>query len=480
MALDPREAALALHRFGFGPRAGTIAAIAPDPRGALLADLERPNAGILPTAGLMSSGEINRTTFEFNAARNAKARLEAKKEAARREAEKLAGQGTEVGMERAPAVAPPAAAATPPPETPVQANFFREAKVRYDAAIGAEVGFVERLVWFWSNHFCVNLDSTVMAGAYEREAIRPHVLGKFVDLLLAADSHPAMLIYLDNTSSMGPDSVAGINRNRGLNENLAREILELHTLGVRGGYSQADVTSFAKVITGWTIQATDSNPEHGGEFLFHPRLHEPGAQTVLGKDYRDTGVEQGRAVLKDIARHPATANHIAVKLARHFIADDPPPALVAALAQRFTETDGDLWQVSKTLVAAPESWSPEQAKIKRPGEWSMAVMRAAGLAGEVRQLAGAATRLGEPLWRPPAPRGFADDNGAWLDGLGHRLENANAFAQQRAVERLDPAAMLEAALGPLASNETRQAVARAETKAQALTLLVMASEFQRR
>src|SRR5256885_1257107 len=239
------------------------------------------------------------------------------------------------------------AAPATPAETPQQQNFFREARAHYEPAINADIGFVERLVWFWSNHFCVNADATVMAGAYEREAIRPHVLGRFADMLLAAESHPAMLIYLDNAQSMGPNSVAGVNRDRGLNENLAREILELHTLGVRTVYTQEDVTSFAKVITGWTLLTTETNPHHGGEFLYHPRMHEPGAQTVLGKAYRDTGVEQGRAVFADLARHQATAKHIAGKLARHFIADDPPPPLVERLTQRFIETDGDLWQIAQ-------------------------------------------------------------------------------------------------------------------------------------
>ena len=193
----------------------------------------------------------------------------------------------EKSMEATPATTPPA----PPPETPQLQIFFREAEARYDAAINAEIGFVDRLVWFWSNHFCVNADATVMAGAYEREAIRPHVLGRFADMLLAAEGHPAMLIYLDNAQSTGPNSVAGINNSRGLNENLAREILELHTIGVRTVYSQEDVTNFAKVITGWTILPTATNPEHGGEFVYHPRMHEPGAQTVLGKSYRDTGFE---------------------------------------------------------------------------------------------------------------------------------------------------------------------------------------------
>jgi uncharacterized protein (DUF1800 family) len=337
-------------------------------------------------------------------------------------------------------------------------------------------------VWFWSNHFCVNADATVMAGAYEREAIRPHVLGKFADLVLAAEGHPAMLIYLDNASSMGANSIAGINRTRGINENLAREILELHTLGVRTDYTQEDVTNFAKVLTGWTIYTTDNNPDHGGEFLFHPRMHEPGAQAVIGKAYRDTGVEQGRAVLADLARHPATALHVATKLARHFIADEPPPALVETLRQRFVETDGDLWQVSKALVIAPESWAPEQAKIKRPSEWRISYQRAAGFnAGDVRANVGTMNRLGEPLWRPPAPKGFPDENGAWIDGLAHRLDTANAFAQNpNNAERLDPKAMLEAGLGPLASAETRSTVNRAETKQQAMALLLMAPEFQRR
>ena len=488
MALDPIEAAIALHRFGLGPRAGSIAAIASDPRGALLAELDRPNVGQIASAGLISSGAINRAAFEFNAERQAQQRQEAKRKEAEKKLAALRigpsaeseNPGMEKPMEAKPDAPPMATPPTPPPETPQQQNFFREAKAHYDAAINAHIGFAERLVWFWSNHFCVNADATVMAGAYEREAIRPHVLGRFADMLLAAESHPAMLIYLDNAQSMGPNSVAGVNRDRGLNENLAREILELHTLGVRTVYTQEDVTSFAKVITGWTIVTTDTNPNHGGEFLYHPRMHEPGAQTVLGKAYRDTGVEQGRAVLTDLARHPATARNIATKLARHFVADAPPAALVERLTQRFIETDGDLWQVSKALVTDPDSWMPERAKIKRPSEWHVAMRRAAGLpAGDGRLLVQGTNRLGEPLWRPPAPKGFSDDNAAWLDGLAHRLDAANAFAQNT-VARLDANLVMETALGPIATPATRQAVARAESKAQALTFVLMAPEFQRR
>jgi uncharacterized protein (DUF1800 family) len=485
MALDPRGAALALHRFGFGPRPGTITAIASDPRSALIAELDQRNAGTVGDGGLSSSGAANRIAFEFNAAQQARQRLETRrKEAAKLVAENAAmqdGASENTRMQKPDAAKPPAATQpAPEPENPTRTNFFREAEVHYNAAITAEIGFVERLVWFWSNHFCVNVDVTMMAGAYEREAIRPHVLGKFADLLLAAEGHPAMLVYLDNASSVGPDSVAGINRNRGINENLGREILELHTLGVRAGYHQDDVASLAKAITGWTIYSTADNPDHGGEFLYHPRQHEPGPQTVLGKAYPDTGVEQGRAVLADLARHPATAGHVATKLARHFIADQPPPALIETLTTTFLETDGDLYQVSKALLAAPESWSPDQAKIKHPSEWMVASIRAAGFnTGAVRLIVPALDRLGEPLWRPPAPKGFADENAAWLDGLAYRLESANAMAQ-RYGDRIDPQTMLETAFGPLASAETRSAVTRAATRQQALTLLLMAPELQRR
>jgi uncharacterized protein (DUF1800 family) len=477
MACDPREAALALHRFGFGPRAGSILTIAADPRGALLAELELPDAGQITSADLQSSAVANRAVFEYNAERAANA----KRERQRREA------AAQVAMQNAGGDASMEAKPDAPPSTPSQPEavplprqlFRKEAKAHFDAAINAEIGLVERLVWFWSNHFCVNADATVMAGGYEREAIRPHVLGRFSDMLLAVEGHPAMLLYLDNAQSIGPGSVAGINRDRGLNENLAREILELHTLGVRTVYTQADVTNFAKVLTGWTILPTVSNPDHGGEFVFLPRAHEPGVQTVIGNAYAEGGVAQGRVVLADLARHPATARHVATKLTRHFIADDPSPALVDRLTQRYLDTDGDLKEVVTALITAPEAWAPEQAKVKRPGEWIVAALRATGETADIVRIIRAQTLLGEPLWRPPAPKGFSDDNAAWLDGLGQRLEIANAFAHREGLGH-EPEAVTEAALGPLASAETRHATASAESRPQALTLLLMAPEFQRR
>ena len=449
MTTDPRlEAALALHRFGFGPVAGSIAAIADDPRGALLADLERPGAGRVAAANLPNSGQAARAFFEFRAERQAKEKLaqRAKKEAEAKGIVVGAADDTTMKPNGDAQAAKPEPAPTQqgqqPPPLPAQL-VQNEAKVRIEAAVAGEIGFVERLVWFWSNHFCISADKILsMAGAYEREAIRPHVLGRFVDMLTAVESHPAMLVYLDNLESMGPNSVAGINRDKSLNENLAREILELHTLGVRTGYSQDDVTRFANVLTGWTWIAL-GGPNRGGEFVFVKRFHEPGEQTVMGKAYPDTGVDQGRAVLADLARHPATAGHIAHKFARHFVADAPPPSLVAKLARSFTDSDGDLKELAKTLIAAEESWTPERTKLKRPSEWTTSALRLTGAQWAVGRVMSGQALLGEPLWRPPAPNGFPDNESTWIDGLSQRVDIASNFAG-RVADRLDPVALVEA------------------------------------
>jgi uncharacterized protein (DUF1800 family) len=373
-----------------------------------------------------------------------------------------------------------AALASQGPTEGERRNFLKEVKARLDAAFEADIGFAERLVWFWSNHFCVSTDTVYnMAAGYEREAIRPHILGRFADMLLAAEGHPAMLIYLTNAASMGPNSVAGINRTLGRNENLAREILELHTLGVRTGYEQDDVIRFANVLTGWTIIPVAVDPVHGTEFIFNPRMHEPGPQRVLGKFYVDTGVEQGRAVLADLARHPSTATHVATKLARYFVADDPPPPLVDRLAKTFRDTDGDLKEMAKALVTSDETWAPARDKLKRPGEWVVSITRATGLRADPERFTRGQGLMGEPVWRPSAPQGFADNEGAWIDGMGVRLDVANSVGE-RIADKVDPNDVLETTLGPLASPETRQAVARAESRQQALALLFMSPEFQRR
>src|SRR3954469_5666188 len=472
MGLDAKgAAALALHRFGFGPRDGSISAIASDPRGALLAELDKPGIGQIVNAELMTAAKSSTAAFNFRQERQA--RLIAQKQA--EEGRKEAGQSMPSMESQTDDAAP-----IPAEEVVPQQNFFREVKARFDAAFAPEVGFVERLIWFWSNHLCVSADSTIsMTGAYEREAIRPHVLGRFADMLLACESHQAMLFYLDNSRSIGPKSVAGLVNTRGLNENLAREILELHTLGVRSVYTQDDVISFAKVLTGWSIIPPAGNPEHGGEFVFNPRMHEPGPQTVLGKGYAQPGVEQGRAVLADIARHPATAAHIARKLARHFCSDEPPDSLTERLSRRFLDTDGDLKEIAKTLIESPETWDEQRLKLKRPSEWLISAWRAIGVVPDAQRGLQAMGYLGERMWRPSAPQGFADVQSAWIDGLAQRLDIANRIAEL-VQARIEPAAFLDIALGPLASAETRQAIARAESRQQGLTLALMAPEFQRR
>jgi uncharacterized protein (DUF1800 family) len=469
MAIDSRtRAALALHRFGLGPRPGSIAEIASDPQAALLAELntERPQ---LAGSDLLPSGEAARETFAFRQ---------------ERKSERMAQRGASAAMANPQGGDAPAAAQKASPGVPQQI-YLTEAEARYRAALDARIGVTERLVWFWSNHFCVSADKggpvRSMCGAFEREAIRPYVLGKYFDMLLAVETHPAMLFYLDNVRSIGPQSIAGVRQGKGLNENLSREILELHTLGVRTAYIQADVTNFANVITGWTIRPFRQDTERGGEFVFNPRMHEPGPQRVMAKTYADTGLEQGRAVLQDVALHPATANHIATKLAKHFLTDEPPGSVVARLAKRFTATRGDLKAVTEELINSSESWSAPQMKLKKPSEWIVASFRAADASmPDVRRLVQMQNLLGEPLWRPPAPKGFPDDSAAWLDAISERLDIAQQIARMAPPSEIEADALVDIALGPLASTETRQTIRRAESRQQALALLLMAPEFQRR
>lgn len=480
MATDSKaQAALALHRFGFGPRAGEIAAIASDPRGAILADIDAGKA-LITDSSLPDSGTAARAIYDFRAERNAEKKMEQR---ARKVAQAQQAQGAPTGevagnAMAAPQAEPPKRDPRAPPPLPQQ-MFLAEAKARVDAAVSADTGFAQRMAWFWSNHFCVSADKVVaVVGPYEREAIRPHIFGRFADMLAAVESHPAMIFYLDNERSIGPNSIAGLNRDKGLNENLAREILELHTLGVRSGYTQDDVTHFANVLTGWTIIPLNGNPDRGGEFVFNRRMHEPGEQVILARHYAENGAEQGRAVLNDLARHPATARHIAQKLAVHFVSDTPPQPLVDRLEKSFRDTDGDLKEVSRMLVTSPEAWAPARTKLKRPSEWIAAAMRLTGAKVPLPRMVRSQALLGEPLWRPPAPNGFADLEAAWIDGLPRRLDLANEYAA-----RIDPAAdpneLLDQSLGALASPETRQTIARAESRRQAVALLLMAPEFLR-
>ncbi len=370
---------------------------------------------------------------------------------------------------------------------------FYQADVRarlYSAATTTRP-FVERLVHFWSNHFAVSVDKIQVlgiAGAMEREAVRPHVLGNFEEMLLAVERHPAMLLYLDNQQSIGPDSSAArraFGRNLGLNENLARETLELHTLGVDGGYTQADVTAFARVLTGWSLGGGQGLLKRGGtgEFLFRPALHEPGVQQLLGRRYAQQDAAQGEAVLHDLAQSPATANHIATKLARHFISDDPPPAAVARIARAFEHSGGDLRTVYGALIDSPEAWETPFTKFRTPQDYVFALYRALSLSGADSRTRGigAFELLGQRQFAPGSPAGWPDRGADW-DGaaaLMKRIELADVVGR-KAGGQIDAMALAPQLWGEALSQATRATLSHAATREQSLTLLLSAPEFMRR
>jgi uncharacterized protein (DUF1800 family) len=461
------QSEIAVLRFGLGARPGELKAASGDPRGWLRAQLK----GAVPLAsadGLAPSDEIIRGLLAARAERRA------------------------LGQESGSAGVPKQAV-----------NLIREAYLpHYRAQVLARARnaaltdrpFAERLVHFWTNHFAVSTDKGAvlgLGGALENEAIRPHVNGRFVDLLVAVEQHPAMLAFLDNQFSVGPNSDAAqfaarriSKRQFGINENLAREILELHTLGVNGGYTQGDVTTFAKVITGWSIGGGAGRLAGGvpGRFFFRENMHEPGTKQVLGRTYRQAGRAQGEAVLSDLARHPSTARFIATKLARHFVADDPPPAVVDRLAQAFTRSEGDLPAVYGALIGSAEAWEPAQAKFKTPEDFVFSTLRALEAAPqEPQEVVRTFELLGQRQYTPGSPAGWADTAGSWdgSDALMHRVLWASRVAG-RFEAGMDPADLATASLGGFVRPETITALRRASSPTQALALLLMSPEFQRR
>jgi uncharacterized protein (DUF1800 family) len=367
--------------------------------------------------------------------------------------------------------------------------------------------FAERLAWFWANHFTVSVakaSARALVGAFEREAIRPHIAGTFGQMLKTAVTHGAMVRYLDNEQSAGPRSrvVALLARRAanserpndrpvaritGLNENLGREVLELHTLGAASkAYTQADVTALAAVLTGWRIparlaQQTDI-PDADAVTRFDAAWHEPGPKTVLGKTYGE-GAQALDEVLQDLATHPATARHLAHKLARHFVADAPPPALVAALEQAFLRSGGDLPTVYRALLAAPDAWSPQASKLKTPAEFIVSTWRLLGTgdAPLERNVDGGAGLMGQRLQAAPSPAGWPDRAEDWLgpDAMWKRVEWATRVGERFGRQR-DARALARKAFGPLLSQSTATQLDRAADGPQALALLLMAPEFQRR
>ncbi len=484
------EAVIAANRFGIGARPGE--AIPNKPKGWLLDQLGRFDPKPAAIAALPSRAELAASLQDYQMERRAS-----------REEREAVDQGA--GADVAPAQK------GNPGRKEVRNLYTDAALARLQTALDTGTGFAERLVHFWSNHFAVSVEKLpviAFAGNYEFDAIRPNINGKFSDLLLAATRHPAMLVYLDQAQSIGPNSAfakrAALRRNKefGLNENLAREILELHTLGVRTGYAQADVTELARALTGNTAAGIGGGPMQkrlmqsvaAGDSVFADELHEPGMRQVLGKSYNPNGSvqnanaqnpnTQAAAILADLAVHPATAKHIAVKLARHFVADNPPPALVSRLEKGFLTSGGDLPTLYRILVDAPEAWLPQQGKFKTPWEWTVSSLRAMNVrslpAGNGQSL-GMFLQMGQQIWKPGAPTGFSDLGESWAGGaaLMRRVEFAGRLAERNA-GRIDARTLAPAILHKQLSPLTAQGIANSDSAAQGLALLLVSPEFLRR
>ncbi len=382
-----------------------------------------------------------------------------------------------------------------------QPHYRAQVLARAQSAATTGRGFAERLVYFWSNHFAVSADKGAvfgLAGTLENEAVRPHVNGRFIDMLTAVEQHPAMIAFLDNQYSVGRESEAASRAARaaerraggngarqfGINENLAREILELHTLGVNGGYTQADVTSFAQIITGWSIGGGKGRLAGGdpGRFYFRDNLHEPGAKRFLGKTYGQSGQAQGEAVLADLARHPSTARFIATKLACHFVADDPPAPLVGRLADAFLRSGGDLPHVYATLIDSPEAWSAQPRKFKSPQDFVFSSLRSLNVSPQrPEEVVRSFELLGQRQYTPGSPAGWPDAAKNWdgSDALMHRVLWASQLAAKFDAGT-DPLEVAGSSLGGYARAATLTALRRAASSAQALALMLMSPEFQRR
>jgi uncharacterized protein (DUF1800 family) len=470
--LQPLNPAIAANRFGLGARPRELAVIGGDGRAWLRAQLT--TAPLLVDAALRSSADILAQGLV----------LQRQIQAARR-------NGALANVTASVAATAAVLQKLPQYLRPI---YVSEVTARFAEAVSSERPLAERLVQFWSNHFAVSVDKQYLAGlagSLEREAIRPHVFGSFNDMLLSVETHPAMLLYLDNQQSVGPHSQVALRVQRrgglrriGINENLAREILELHTLGVGGGYTQADVTTFAQVITGWSIGGTGGRPAgaEDGKFEFRADVHEPGAKVVLGTRYPDAGFGQGVTVLRDLAHHRSTAHFIATKLTRHFIADEPPAPAVERLARVFMQTGGDLPSVYRALIDSREAWQQPLAKYKTPVDYIISGYRGLGLPVDAgRAPLAPFGLLGQRTWQPGSPAGWPDRSADWdgASALMKRIEWADAVGQ-RLGNRRDAQQLAPELLGANLTDTTRSAIAHAATASQAVTLLLSAPEFMRR
>lgn len=464
-----REQQIAAHRFGFGPQRDARPGLSA--RAALLDQLRRFDAAPAALRGLATRQDI---AAAMPVAQGVLA-------------DDTVGQNAREVARKAN-------------RRSLQDHYLAQMQARFDVAVGSDTPFAERLVHFWANHFAVSVDRVLvlgLAGPMENEAIRRHLTGRFADMLGAVARHPAMLLYLDQTASIGPNSVIGQRRadlgkaRAGLNENLAREILELHTLGVRSGYSQSDVTELARALTGFTVVGrmpgvgalAEKRRGADGDFHFLDPIHEPGPRQLLGKNYAAGGEEQARMMMFDLAIHPATARHLSTKLARHFVADDPPPALVDRLAKVFLESGGNLMHWYAALIDSPEAWAATPRKAKTPWDWMVSSARTLSPLRPMRAqaLAGIFNALAQPVWRPGSPAGYADTAAAWLapDALLRRVEVTPRLVTQASVLP-DARRAAVSMLGDGLSRSTQDALAGAADAKQAMALLLLSPEFLRR
>ena len=444
--MNLQHAWIAAERFGYGARPDELARIAKDPKGWLRAQVD--TAAAAPASLRRLPPSATQITRVMEARRLGNERLMQRTRKSMRQASR------------------------------------HEAILRTLSAVESDLPFRERLVHFWSNHFTVSAKRALVSpivGAFEREAIRPHVSGRFMDMLLAATRHPAMLLYLDNASSVGPNSIVGRRRGRGLNENLAREILELHTLGVDGGYRQEDVVALAELLTGWSI----ARPEdaRAGEFHFRAYAHQPGSKTLLGQRFDQGGVAEGERALALLARHPATARHVAAKLARHFVSDTPSLRVIRRLERKFLDTDGDLGALAHELIDCADTWGPTPQKIKSPNDLVISTFRLLGTEALPEDaMARSLEYLGQVPFRAPSPEGWPDVADDWIgpETLMMRLQWTHFIAAHIQADQDLRDVLARRTSLPAFSAVTRREVSRAESIHEALALFVASPEFQRR